>query len=134
MKLTKSKLKQLIKEELQNILLNEDRPVDKTDPLVREAIDEKRYYVKRPSEYEDTTAPDRGAPKPDKAPYASVYTIRKGDSLWKIAKKKLGDSKKWEHLLDDNELLAAHPPLHGKNKDGSPKIQVGWKLHIPGAV
>jgi nucleoid-associated protein YgaU len=133
MKLTKSKLKQLIKEELKKVL-NENKPVDREDPLVKEAIAERRYYVKRPSKYDDRTVPDRGAPEPDKSAYASVYTIREGDTLSEIAKKKLGDSKKWEHLLDHNELLAAVPPLHGENKDGSPKIQVGWKLHIPNAT
>ena len=133
MKLTKSKLKQLIKEELKKVL-NENKPVDREDPLVKEAIAERRYYVKRPSKYDHRTVPDRGAPERDKRPYASVYTIREGDTLEKIAKKKLKDSTKWKHLLHHNELLAAEPPLHGKNKDGTPEIQVGWKLHIPNAV
>ncbi len=51
-----------------------------------------------------------------------IYTVRAGETLWKIAGDKYQDSRKWELLLDANkELLGDNPDL----------IRPGMKLKIP---
>lgn len=56
------------------------------------------------------------------APAASeTYTVQKGDCLWNIAKKKLGNGNRWREIYDLN-----------RNKISNPnKIQPGWVLTLP---
>jgi nucleoid-associated protein YgaU len=37
---------------------------------------------------------------------ANTYTIRKGDTLWKIASQHYGDGKKWHEIADANPGLS----------------------------
>lgn len=52
---------------------------------------------------------------------AQIYTVQKGDSLWKIAEKFYGDGSKYPEIVKANS-----PPV--KNPD---LIQPGWVLRIP---
>lgn len=53
--------------------------------------------------------------------YASAYTVVKGDSLWKIAKEKLGDGARYREIFEANKDQIKDPN----------KIQIGQVLEIP---
>jgi uncharacterized protein YidB (DUF937 family) len=62
------------------------------------------------------------APAP--APQEQWYTVVKGDSLSKIAKRYYGDAQQWRVIYDANREQVKDPDL----------IQPGWKLRIPAAA
>ena len=59
------------------------------------------------------------------APAAQSYTVQKGDSLSKIAKKHLGDGNDWRKIYEANRALIGDDP---------DKIFPGQKLTIPGGT
>ena len=62
------------------------------------------------------------APKaPQPGPRTESYTVAKGDSLSKIAKKYYGDASQWRRIFEANRDQIEDPDL----------IQPGWKLVIP---
>jgi len=50
-----------------------------------------------------------------------TYTVKKGDSLSKIAKELYGDAKQWRRIFEANTDRIKNPDL----------IQPGWVLKIP---
>lgn len=50
-----------------------------------------------------------------------TYTVKPGDSLSKIAKRKYGNANLWKTLFEANKDRIKNPDL----------IQVGWELKIP---
>ena len=64
-----------------------------------------------------TASPQEGLPVG--AP--RMYTVQKGDSLWKIAKRFYGNGEDWYRIHDANRNVIENPDL----------IQPGWKLRIP---
>lgn len=52
----------------------------------------------------------------------SEYTVKKGDSLWKIAKTFFGKGQDYTKIVDANKSIIKDPNL----------IRIGWKLIIPG--
>lgn len=50
-----------------------------------------------------------------------TYTVKPGDSLSKIAKRKYGNANLWKALFEANKDRIKNPDL----------IQVGWELKIP---
>ncbi len=76
---------------------------------------------------QEKTPPARGtAPEqPDAAPADSAYTqwyeVKKGDTLWKIAKEVYGDGNLYPEIFKANQDTLSDPD----------KIQVGQKLRIP---
>jgi nucleoid-associated protein YgaU len=62
------------------------------------------------------------APKaPSAAPESERYTVARGDSLSKIAKKYYGDASQWRRIFEANRDRIEDPDL----------IQPGWQLVIP---
>ncbi|MGB7740114.1 MAG: LysM peptidoglycan-binding domain-containing protein [Steroidobacteraceae bacterium] len=66
------------------------------------------------------------APKqPEAAPaggaYTQLYEVKKGDTLWKIAKEVYGDGSLYPEIFKANQDTLSDPD----------KIQVGQKLRIP---
>jgi len=54
-------------------------------------------------------------------PYAQWYEVKKGDTLWKIAKEHYGDGNLYPEIFKANQDVLSDPD----------KIQVGQKLRIP---
>ncbi|MBX7185790.1 MAG: LysM peptidoglycan-binding domain-containing protein [Vicinamibacteria bacterium] len=50
-----------------------------------------------------------------------TYTVKSGDSLSKIAKRKYGNANLWKAIFEANKDRIKNPDL----------IQVGWELRIP---
>jgi nucleoid-associated protein YgaU len=55
------------------------------------------------------------------APGQRTYTVKKGDSLSKIAKAHYGDAREWPRIFEANRDRIKNPDL----------IQPGWVLTIP---
>jgi nucleoid-associated protein YgaU len=55
------------------------------------------------------------------APPERTYTVRRGDSLWRIAEAELGDPGRWPELHRHNRGTVAEPDL----------LQPGWVLRLP---
>ena len=64
---------------------------------------------------------EKPEPQPEPAP-ASTYVVKKGDSLWKIAKNLLGSGFRWIELYEANRAVLRNPNI----------IRVGTVLTIPG--
>ncbi len=69
---------------------------------------------------------DAGRRRPERrrlsANEPNTYTIRSGDSLWRIAKAQYGDETKWSIIYDANRATIGRDPA---------KLSVGTRLHIP---
>jgi nucleoid-associated protein YgaU len=61
------------------------------------------------------------APRPSET--GRTYTVKKGDSLSKIAKREYGDPQQWHRIYDANRDTISDPNL----------IQPGQVLHLPDA-
>ncbi len=67
-----------------------------------------------PTPQPEVTAPPTPTPSPP-----TEYTVRKGDTLWSIAERLLGSSKRWP------EIVAANPGIQPR------RLPVGRKLTLP---
>jgi nucleoid-associated protein YgaU len=63
------------------------------------------------------------APQPSTTETSRTYTIKKGDSLSKIAKRQYGDPQQWRRIYDANRDTVTDPDL----------IYPGQVLRIPDA-
>jgi nucleoid-associated protein YgaU len=71
-----------------------------------------------------TSSTSKSRPASSKTAQVKKYTVKSGDSLWKIAARKdvYGDGNKWRKIYDANKKTI------GKNPN---KLKVGMKLVIP---
>lgn len=60
--------------------------------------------------------------RPAEAPQAKTYTVQKGDCLWNIAKKQLGNGARYMEIYNLNRDKISNPN----------KIHEGWILTMPG--
>ncbi len=67
------------------------------------------------SEIEDTASTQ------DSAPEATTHTVEKGDTLWAISSKHLGNGARYEEIFEANRPMLSHPD----------KIYPGQVLRIP---
>ena len=75
----------------------------------------------QPEEQPEETQPD--TEEPSAQPQDRIYTVQKGDSLWRIASKELGSGKRWQEIYELNRDLISTPSL----------IFVGQELKLPQA-
>lgn len=59
--------------------------------------------------------------KVDNTVQPTTYKVVKGDSLYKIAKAKLGNGNRWKEIYNLNKNIIKNPN----------KLQVGWVLKLP---
>ena len=65
----------------------------------------KKVAVVKPSTAsEPAQAVQQPSPRPDNRPKAKTYTIKSGDSLWKIAKSQLGNANRWREIQKLNGI------------------------------
>jgi nucleoid-associated protein YgaU len=68
-----------------------------------------------------TPAAQAAATPAGENPYTQWYEVKKGDTLWKIAKEYYGDGSLYPEIFKANQDVLSDPD----------KIQVGQKLRIP---
>jgi hypothetical protein len=68
-----------------------------------------------------TTVTKSGKDRKTKTPKATTYTVKKGDCLWNISKKFLGNGARWKEIYNLNKSLIKNPNL----------IYPGQKFKIP---
>lgn len=57
------------------------------------------------------TAPEPEPDRPGAPPAAKTYTVSKGDSLWAIARKHLGNGSRWQEIYNLNKDKIKNPNL-----------------------
>lgn len=73
---------------------------------------------------EEQPVPQASSPEPERPadpPQAKTYTVQKGDCLWNIAKKHLGNGSRYTEIYNLNRDKISNPNL----------IQPGWVLTLP---
>lgn len=93
------------------------------DLAVSLSLKEYRHYGTRVMNFSiDSRTVDESEPERQGTPErTNTYTVVKGDCLWKIAKKLLGDGSRWEEIFDLNRDQISNPNL----------IYPGQSLAIP---
>ena len=79
------------------------------EPQVK-AVEEGKYIVEKEENVESAVKVSQ-----------REYTIKSGDSLWKIAEKEMGSGHRWKYLYEVNKDRIANPK----------KLKVGRKIVIP---
>lgn len=78
---------------------------------------------------EETTSDQQTTNEADKVDDAPTVTVHRGDTLWSLAIKHLGDGERWQEIADANE---GKEMRGGGTFRGSVVIQPGWELQLPG--
>lgn len=80
------------------------------------------YKKKKGITYASPTKPvSNGSAKDPKKKSYDTYTIKKGDTLWALAKKYYGDGRKYTKIYKANRNIIKDPS----------KLTIGWKIRIP---
>lgn len=84
-------------------------------------------------EYTGSSFPDQSA-EPQRAATSDVtYTIRYGDSPWRIAAQQLGDGLRWKEIIELNqEILETTAQKYGRHCTvNDPHIYAGTVITLP---
>lgn len=85
------------------------------------AFKEYRFYAARKVKAKDSTASLDSSARSDTRLTPNTYTLVKGDNLWKIAKKFLGDGSKYKQIQQ----------LNGIKDSELKKLQIGKVIKLP---
>ena len=79
----------------------------------------------------DVTTSQESTSKVDVKPSGNLYTVQKGDSLWKIAQKFLGDGSRYREIMSLNSLTSTniHAGLVLQIPDDSASTQTATKTY-----
>ena len=67
-------------------------------------------------------------PEPEPEPETATVTVKRGDSLWKLARIHLGSGARWPEIYDLNR---GRPQADGRSLSNPHLIQIGWVLELP---
>lgn len=68
--------------------------------------------VKKPrADFSDVKGGSSSAPMPEAGAQQETYTVQKGDSLSKIAKRRYGEAGKWKIIYEANKDIIKNPDL-----------------------
>ena len=67
-------------------------------------------------------------PEPQPEPEPATVTVRRGDSLWKLARIHLGSGARWQEIYDLNR---GRPQADGRSLSNPNVIHIGWVLELP---
>jgi nucleoid-associated protein YgaU len=70
----------------------------------------------------------RGRTADRKADAGPTYTVRKGDSLWRIAERTLGDGARYKQIA---ALNYGRPQADGRALTDDHRLRPGWELRLP---
>ena len=65
---------------------------------------------------------------PEPEPQPATVTVRRGDSLWKLARTHLGSGARWQEIYDLNR---GRPQPDGRSLSNPNVIHIGWVLELP---
>ena len=65
---------------------------------------------------------------PEPEPEPATVTVRRGDSLWKLARIHLGSGARWQEIFDLNR---GRVQADGRSLSNPNLIQIGWVLELP---
>ena len=65
---------------------------------------------------------------PEPEPQPATVTVRRGDSLWKLARTHLGSGARWQEIYDLNR---GRPQADGRSLSNPNLIHIGWVLELP---
>ena len=104
----------------------EPEQVSETEPEQVPATEPKQEIAREPAPVPDFT-PDRALdpePLPQTEPLDTSprnYTVKKGDTLYKISKNVYGEGKHWKAIYQANRNVISNPSA----------LQLGWILKLP---
>ena len=75
-----------------------------------------------------TAATPEPEPQPEPEPETATVTVKRGDSLWKLARIHLGSGARWQEIYDLNR---GRPQADGRSLSNPNLIQIGWVLELP---
>ena len=75
-----------------------------------------------------TAATPEPEPQPEPEPETATVTVKRGDSLWKLARIHLGSGARWPEIYDLNR---GRPQADGRSLSNPHLIQIGWVLELP---
>lgn len=80
-----------------------------------------------------TTSKDKSSSSKNTTKKTTTYTLKKSDTLWKVAKKFLGSGKKWKKIYTANKtIIEKTAKKHGKKSSNNGKyLYAGTKIKIP---
>ncbi len=93
--------------------------IAKANPLIDPDRLKLGQVLRLPPKDADRRRPERRRVSPNEP---NTYTIRSGDSLWRIAKAQYGDETKWSIIYDANRATIGPDPA---------RLKVGRSLRIP---
>ena len=84
---------------------------------------DKKKEEKKKADFSNVRSGSSAAAKPEatKAEAARSYTVKRGDSLWKISEQMYGNGNDWRRIYEANRDRIKDPDV----------IQPGWVLNIP---
>lgn len=91
------------------------------------------WQLKPKATAQATAGPDASAEQKRATATGKTYTIKKGDSPWKIAQQQLGNGARWKEIIELNqEVLEATAKKYGKHCTVSdPHIYAGTVITLP---
>jgi DNA-binding SARP family transcriptional activator len=100
------------------------------DALLRHAFGDTPMHTDAPALGHTPTAADDPSPQLDSATVGETYQVKHGDTLWAIARHRLGDARRWRTIFQLNE---GRLQRDGRRLTDPRLILPGWRLRLPAA-